>query len=191
MSAETPLDRAVLASYTAMLAENDPAIVAEIGCGAGRVTKYLHEAGVPTVGFDLSPRMAAVARAMYIRLPFAAADAAALPLQSAALGGLVSWYSVITMPPGSLAAVFAEFARVTRAGAPVLVAFQSGEGQRVDSTTSYGLPVPLTYYRHNEGEVAELLVIAGFTLYARVTRAPALSFESTSQTALLVHRNGQ
>jgi hypothetical protein len=100
-----------------------------------------------------------------------------------------SWYSTINTPTESLAEVFGEFARVTRPGAPLLVAFQSGEGQRVDRITSYGLPVPLTYYRHSEQAVAEFLATTGFTLYACVTRTAALSFESTSQTALLAYRN--
>lgn len=189
MSLEAPLDRAVLWAYAEMLAEGAPAIVAEIGCGTGRVTRHLHDAGLPMVGFDLSPRMTAVARAAHPELPFAAAHAAALPVRSAALGGLVAWYSLINMKTESLSSVFIEFARVTRAGAPVLVAFQSGEGQRVERSTSYGLPVTLTYYRHSAKLAAEALTAAGFTLHACVTRAAALSFESTEQTALLAHRN--
>jgi ubiquinone/menaquinone biosynthesis C-methylase UbiE len=190
MSAEAPLERAVLAAYTEMLAEDRAGLVAEVGCGTGRVTKHLHNAGLRMVGFDLSPRMAAAARTAHAELPFAAADAASLPLRSRVLGGLVSWYSIINLPTESLAAVFAEFARVTRTGAPVLVAFQSGEGQRVDRTTSYGLPVSLTYYRHRRDAAAEALSAAGFALYACVTRAAALSFESTSQTVLIAHRDG-
>jgi hypothetical protein len=111
-------------------------------------------------------------------------------VRSAALGGLVAWYSIINMPTQSLWTVFREFARVTRAGALVLVAFQSGEGQRVERATSYGLPVTLTYYRHSADEVAQALKVAGFTLYASVTRRAALSFESTAQTVLLAHRDG-
>lgn len=188
MSLEAPLDRAVLAAYVEMLPDRGADLVAEVGCGTGRVTKHLHEMGLRTVGFDLSPRMAAVARAAHSELPFAAAQARVLPLRDGVLGGLIAWYSLITMPTPSLPEVFAEFARVTRAGAPVLVAFQSGDGQRVERTTSYGLPVSLTYYRHSVDEVTAALTSAGFTLYASVTRAPALSFESTPQAALLTLR---
>ena len=189
MSAEAPLDRAVLSAYAEMLAEDTSATVAEIGCGTGRVTRHLHDAGLRMVGFDLSPRMTAVARTTHPHLPFAAAHAAALPVRSAALGGLVAWYSIINTPTESLSSVFVEFARVVRAGAPVLVAFQSGEGQRVERTTSYGLPVTLTYYRHSVEAATEALTAAGFTLYASVTRTATLSFESTAQTTLLAHRN--
>lgn len=188
MSLEAPLDRGVLSAYAEMLLDRRADVVADVGCGTGRVTRHLHGMGLRTVGFDLSPRMAAVARAAHPGLPFAAAQARALPLRGGVLGGLIAWYSLITMPTPSLPEVFAEFARVTRVGAPVLVAFQSGDGQRVERTTSYGLPVLLTYYRHSVEEATTALTSAGFTLYASVTRAPALSFESTPQAVLLALR---
>lgn len=189
MSPEAPLDRAVLAAYAEMSAEDRSGLVAEVGCGTGRVTRYLHDAGLQVVGFDLSPGMVAAARAAHADLSFAVAHAAALPLRSAVLRGLVAWYSIINTPTASLPSMFSEFARVTRIGAPVLVAFQSGEGQEIERTTSYGLPVTLTYYRHRAEAAADALVAAGFSLYASVTRAASLSFESTAQTVLLAHRN--
>ena len=189
MSLETPLDRAVLAAYAEMLENRRAEWVADVGCGTGRVTSHLHELGLRPLGLDLSPRRVALAQTAQERLPFVAAHARSLPLRDGAVSGLVAWYSLITMPTASLHAVFAEFARVTRSGAPVLIAFQSGEGQRVERTTSYNLAVPLTYYRHRVDEVTAALTEAGFTLYASVTRAVALSFESTPQAAILVHRN--
>lgn len=189
MSLEAPLDRAVLAAFAEMLADDADALVADVGCGGGRLTKHLHDAGLRMVGLDLSPGMAATARALHADLHFAAADAAALPLQAGVLGGLVAWYSLINLPTGSLAQVFSEFARVTRPGAPVLVAFQSGDGQRVDRTTSYGQPVSLSYYRHRVDEVTAALEAAGFGSHATISRASALWFESTPQAALLAHRD--
>jgi ubiquinone/menaquinone biosynthesis C-methylase UbiE len=189
MSVETPLDRAVLAAYAEMLADDRSGIVAEVGCGTGRVTRHLRDAGLQMVGFDLSPQMVAAATSAHADLPFAAAHAAALPVRSAVLRGLVAWYSIINTPPASLPSMFAEFARVTRPGALVLIAFQSGEGQEVERTTSYGLSVTLTYYRHSAEATADALTAAGFNLYASVTRAAALPFESTTQTALLAHRD--
>ena len=189
MSVEAPLDRAVLEAFAEMLGDDEGALVAEVGCGAGRVMRHLHDRGLRMVGFDLSPAMAAVARASDATLPVAAAHAEALPVRDGTLGGLVAWYSLINMPTPSVAAVLAEFARVARPGAPVLLAFQSGDGQRVDRTVSYGRSVPLTYYRHRTDEVAEALTAAGFTLYASIDRAAALSFESTRQTALIAHRD--
>ena len=148
LSLETPLDRAVLAAFAEMLREQGDPLVVDVGCGAGRVTKYLHDAGLHVIGLDLSPEMVGIARATYENLSFAAGQAGALPLCTGTVGGLVAWYSLINMPTGALVEVFAEFARVTRPGATVLVAFQAGNGQRVDRATSYEQPVSLSYYRH-------------------------------------------
>ena len=191
MSLEAPLDRAVLAAFAEMLSEDPAALVLEVGCGSGRVTKHLKDKGLRMVGLDLSPAMAAAARTSHPDLPFAAAHARALPLRDGVLGGLVAWYSLISMPTMSLTTVFAEFARAVRPGGTVLVAFQSGDGQRVDRTTSYGEPVLLSYHRHRRHEVTEALTAAGFTLYASIDRADALSFESTPQTMLLAQRDPQ
>lgn len=188
MTLEAPLDRAVLAAFAAMLEEHTDPLVAEVGCGAGRVTKHLNDAGLRVIGLDLSPEMVRVGHATYEDLPFAAAHAGALPLRTGTLAGLVAWYSLINLPTDALAEVFAEFARVTRPGATVLVAFQAGDGQRVDRTTSYEQPVSLSYYRHEIDEVSGALEAAGFALYAKVQRMAALSFESTPQAALLAQR---
>jgi ubiquinone/menaquinone biosynthesis C-methylase UbiE len=188
MSFEAPLDRAVLAAFAEMVGENRSGIIADVGCGTGRVAEHLRGKGLQIVGFDFSSRMAVAAKAAHPDLPFAVAHAAALPVRSAVLRGLVAWYSIINTPTASLQSVFLEFARVTRPGAPVLVAFQSGEGQEVERTTSYGLPVTLIYYRHSADAAADALIAAGFNLYASVTRAPSPAFEFTAQTALLAQR---
>lgn len=186
LSLETPLDRAVLDVFVDLLSGDGP--VADLGCGTGRVTGRLTAAGVPVVGLDLSAGMLAIAAAAHPAVPFAAAHAAALPLADGVLAGVLAWYSLINLPTGALPAVFAEVARVTRPGAPVLVAFQSGDGERVQRTTSYGRPVPLTYHRHRVEEVEQALAAAGFEQYASVRRAAVRDFESTPQAALLVRR---
>ncbi len=188
MTLEAPLDRAVLAAFAEMVGEHPGPLIAEIGCGAGRVTRHLQDAGLRVIGLDLSPGMLAAARATNEDLPLVAAHAGALPLGAGTLSGLVAWYSLINMPTDALAEVFAEFARVTRPGATVLVAFQAGSGQRVDRMNSYEQPVSLSYVRHDVDQVSQALEAAGFALYATVRRPAALSFESTPQAALLAQR---
>ena len=70
----------------------------------------------------------------------------------------------------------------------MLIAFQSGDGDRVDRTTSYGHPVPLTYYRHAIEELTEALAEAGFRLHATLRREPALAHETTAQSFVLARR---
>lgn len=81
--------------------------------------------------------------------------------------------------------VLAEFVRVMEPRAPLLVAFQSGEGQRVDRTSAYGHDLPLTYFRHRSEYMKGAAVRAGFKIYATVRRHPALPHETTTQAFVL------
>lgn len=188
MSLGAPLDRAVLACFVELVQLSGGGLVAEDGCGSGRVTAHLADAGLSIVGLDLSPGMAAVARAAHPDLAFAAAHAGALPVRSGALSGIVAWYSLINSPTDDLVHVFAEFARVTLPGAPVVVALQSGDGERVDRSTAYGHPVPLTYYRHHTDDVTQALAAAGLALQGTVRREPYRAHETTPQAFLLAQR---
>jgi len=188
VTTEAPLDRAVLAAFVEMVKQSGDGLVAEVGCGSGRVTAHLADAALRIVGLDLSPGMATVARSARPDLAFAVAHAGALPIRSGALGGLVAWYSLIHLPTDLLPVVFTEFARVTRPGAPVVVAFHSGGGERVDRPISYGHPIPLTYCRHRVEDVATALAAADFAPHATVRREPSLPHETTPQTFLLAQR---
>ena len=188
MSLEAFLDRAVLAAFVEMLDGTAGGLVAEVGCGSGRVTACLSDAGLDAVGFDLSSGMAAVAASLRPDIPFAVGHAGALPVRPGVLAGLVSWYSLINLPDDALPPVFSEFARVMRPGAPVIVAFQSGNGERVDRTSAYGHAVPMTYYRHAIDATADALTAAGFRLHASLRREAALTHETTAQGFLLAHR---
>ena len=188
VTTEAPLDRAVLTAFVEMVMQAGDGHVAEVGCGAGRVTAHLAGVGLQVVGLDVSPGMATVARSRHPHLAFAVAHAAALPLRPGALAGLAAWYSLIHMPTELLPGVLTEFARVMRPGAPVVLAFQSGEGERVDRATSYGHPVPLSYYRHRTQDVADVLGGAGFALHATVRREATQAHETTPQSFLLAQR---
>lgn len=188
LTAETPLDRAVLAAFAEMVDRSGDDLVADVGCGTGRLAAHLSRSSLRILGLDPSPGMVATARSAYPDLEFSVADARALPVRSGSLAGVLAWYSLIHLPTDELPEVFAEFARVLRPGAPVLVAFQSGEAERVVRPTSYGRPVALTYVRHRAEVVAAALDASGFALHATVRREQMVVFETTPQTCLLAHR---
>ncbi|MFE4415049.1 hypothetical protein [Streptomyces sp. NPDC056821] len=52
---ETPYERMVLALFADLVRATEAGPVADVGCGPGRITAYLHELGVDTFGIDLSP----------------------------------------------------------------------------------------------------------------------------------------
>ena len=58
----SPYLRASLALFADLVREAGGGAVADIGCGPGYVTRYLHDVGVDAFGIDLSPEMVAIAR---------------------------------------------------------------------------------------------------------------------------------
>jgi len=166
--AESPYDRAMLGAF-AELVEAGP--VADLGCGPGRVSAHLRTLGVDVFGVDLSPEMVAVARRTYPELTFGVGSMLALDLADDALGGIVAWYSIIHTPPELLPAIFAEFHRVLRPGAPLLVAFQVGD-ERKRLEQAYGHAITLDAYRLSPDRITELLTEAGLDVRARMVREP-------------------
>jgi SAM-dependent methyltransferase len=181
--ATKPLDRALLTAFAELVRAAGGRPVADLGCGPGRVTAYLHSLGLATFGVDLSPAMVAVARQAYPALRFDERSMSALDLSDGILGGIVAWYSIIHLPPELLSATFAEFHRVLVPGGTVLLAFQVG-AERVRLTEAHGHAISLDAYRLAPDRVVEFLTQAGFRVRAQVIREPE-KFEKVPQAYLL------
>ena len=182
-----PLDRALLAVFAEEVVAGGGGPVADLGCGPGRITAHLAQLGLDVFGLDLSPGMVAVARRAHPRLRFDVGSLEALDVPDAALAGALAWYSVIHTPPERLPVVFAEFARVLRPGAPLVMAFQAGD-ERVALPRPYGHEVSLHAYRRDPDQLCDLLIRAGFGIRARVLREPEPPNEQTRQAYLLAAR---
>ncbi|MBG0852974.1 class I SAM-dependent methyltransferase [Streptomyces spinoverrucosus] len=168
-----PLDRALVSAFAELARAHSPAPVADLGSGPGHVTALLHELDVPVFGVDLSPRMVALARRAHPEVRFHVGTMTRLDLPDATLGGLLALYSIIHVPDDHLPTTFAEFHRVLRPGAPVLVSFQTVEAEdRLRLTERFGHEIALDYYWRTPEKVADLLVKAGLDPYARVVREP-------------------
>jgi SAM-dependent methyltransferase len=160
-----PLDRAMLAGFAELVTGR----VADIGCGAGRVTAHLDGLGVSAFGIDLSPGMVAAARRRYPGLRFDAGSMLSLDLADGELGGIVAWYSIIHVPDAELPSVFAEFHRVLAPGGYLLLAFQVGTGL-LHLTEAGRHQVSLDFHRRRPASVADLLRGAGFVMRAQMER---------------------
>ncbi|NSC25085.1 class I SAM-dependent methyltransferase [Streptomyces albus subsp. chlorinus] len=163
-----PLDRAVLAAFAELVRADGAGLVAEVGCGPGEVAAHLRDLGLEVFGVDLSPVMIDIARRTYPDLRFELGSMDALEVADGELGGLVSWYSVIHAPPGTVPSYLAEFRRVLATGGHLLLAFFESEGGPV---TAFDHKVT-TAYRWPLDELARLAGEAGFTETGRMLREP-------------------
>lgn len=182
--AEAALDLAMLDHFAATVGAGGP--VLDAGCGAGRMTRYLADRGCSVEGLDLSPAMVAAARRDHPDLTFAVGSIADLSHPDSHFAGVLLWYSTIHTPPEHLGRVFAEVARVLRAGGHLLLAFQSGHGTR-DVAAAYrrfGHDVQLERYLTTADDVATQLSTIGLTETCRLVRA-AQGGERDAQTVLL------
>jgi SAM-dependent methyltransferase len=182
--AASPYDRAVLGAFAEMV--GDRGLVADVGCGPGRITGHLHELGLDVVGIDLSPGMLAVARRAHPHLAFGLGSLTALGVGDGTLAGVVAWYSIIHTPPAELPLVFAELHRVLAPGGRLVLAFQAGD-ERVHIEHAYGHDVSVDAYRLPPERIADLVTAAGGVVDAQLVRAPTAD-EKRPQAYLLAHR---
>lgn len=183
--ADKPLDRAMLGAFAEHVAAVG-GLVADLGCGPGRVTAYLRDMGLSAFGVDLSPGMVAEACRRHPDLRFEVGTMSALDMAEGSLSGTLAWYSLVHTPPQELEPYVTEFRRVLAPGGHLLLAFKVGD-ERVRLDHAYGHPVELDVYRFSPDRVAELLVRVGFEVTARLVRA-ADRWESTPQAFLLARK---
>ncbi|WP_206685763.1 class I SAM-dependent methyltransferase [Kribbella qitaiheensis] len=137
--------------------------VLDVGCGPGRVTGLLQSLGLPAFGIDLSPGMIEVARRDYPDFRFEVGSMTALDLPDGELGGIVSWWSSIHLPPNAYETAFAEFHRVLRPGGQLLVGFHEGTQTRHVTSAYGGHPMSIYVHHRTPDQVASVGTAAGFT----------------------------
>ncbi|MFG1624608.1 class I SAM-dependent methyltransferase [Kribbella sp. NPDC049227] len=168
---DRPLDRALFAAFAELVRAGGNDLVADVGCGPGRVTILLSDLGLDAFGIDLSPGMLALARRTHPHLRFDEGSMLALDLPDATLGGLLAYYSIIHIPWDQRPQLFAEFHRVLAPGGVLMLAFQIGT-ENNHRTELFGTPISITWYRQQPTDLAALLQTAGFTLHTTTVREP-------------------
>jgi SAM-dependent methyltransferase len=168
-------DRELLASFAGSV--GDP--IVEIGCGPGHIGVFVRERGRRVVGLDLSHEMAKLASR---RLDGAVtADMRALPLRTAAVGGILAFYSVIHLRRPELASVLQEFHRVLRPAGRLLLTAHEGQGE-VGVAEFLGEPAPLSATLFELAELTDATKAAGFDIVHAERREP---YPSEGQTVRL------
>ncbi|HTC68364.1 MAG TPA: class I SAM-dependent methyltransferase [Acidothermaceae bacterium] len=146
--------------------------VADVGCGPGYVTGYLHDAGVDVFGIDLSPEMIAIARRDYPGLRFEVGTMTDLDLADDSVAGIVAFWSVIHVPDHAIPGVFEQFRRVLRPQGVLLVGFHVGDEKRHTSVGYTGRPINIDSYHRRPSEMMGWLRDAGFRIEAELVIGP-------------------
>ena len=178
-----PLDRAFLDAFV----ERVRGTIVDVGCGPGQVASYLATRGASVEGVDLSPEMIGEAQATHPNLVFRVADMFALPYANESLGGIVAFYAIVHLQTGELGVLFHEYRRVLAPGGLCAIAFHAGT-QTVHVEEMFGAATSLDFWFHPPDEVVEALVGVGFTIEARLDRAPYPGAEHPSQRTYLLAR---
>jgi len=167
---DRPLERALLSAFAELVRTNGDGAVADLGCGPGDITAHLHGLGLNAFGVDASTVMVELAREAHPGLRFEVGSMAALDIEDATLGGVLSRWSVIHTPPQDLPAVLAEIARVLAPGGHMLIEFPATDGPHHE-TQAYDHAV-VTAYRWSPDRFTELLRDQGLTVSARLVIEP-------------------
>ena len=169
---EMPYLRASLALFAEQVHSSGGGPVADVGCGPGYVTGYLHDAGVDVFGIDLSPEMIAIARRDYPDLRFDVGTMTDLDLADDSVVGLVAFWSVIHVPDHAVPDVFEQFHRVLRRQGLLLVGFHVGDETRHSSEGYSGRPISVDSHRRRPSKIMDWLRDAGFTIEAELVIGP-------------------
>ena len=178
-----PLDRAFLDAF----AESCRGTLLDVGCGPGQIARYLASRGATVEGVDLSPAMIEEAKSSHPGIPFRVGDMFSLPYEPGTIGGIAAFYAIVHLRSDELVTPFRDFARVLVPGGLVALSFHVGvEIEHVDEL--FGAPTSLDFVYHQPEPVIAALVEAGFTLEARLDRAPHPNVEYPSQRTYLLAR---
>ncbi|MEO3798353.1 class I SAM-dependent methyltransferase [Nonomuraea sp. B10E15] len=161
-----PLDRALIDTFADLVKATGAESIADLGCGPGHYTAYLHARGLHAFGIDLSPQMIAQARQEHPGLPFEVGSMLALELADGSVGGVFSHYSIIHTPPERVPEVFDEFGRVLAPGGHLLLSF-SGTDDPSQAVESYD-HVVAPAYRWSTDMVSGMLRERGMVETARL-----------------------
>jgi hypothetical protein len=169
-----PLDRWLLQRFAGLAAGP----ILDVGCGPGHIAAFLGAQGISVTGLDLSPEMVALARERVPEARFVVGDLHHLPDVPEPWAGVLSMYSLVHVPRGSLGPPVRELARALRHGGVLLVALHAGD-TKLTPGSLWDVTVDLTWHFHPIDDVlaaireADLEVVEAFLRWPYPTEHPS------------------
>ena len=158
--------------------------ICDLGCGPGKIARYLHRQGVDSLGVDLSLRMIDEAQRLNPDIPFHQGDMLSLPDTDESWGGIAAFYCVIHIPRERVVDALREMKRVLNPNGVLLVTFHVGEEiKHVEEW--WEKPVNLDFAFYQPEEMESWLREAGFELEETLVREPNPDVEVATRRAYL------
>jgi SAM-dependent methyltransferase len=139
--------------------------VLDAGCGAGRDLIALHAAGLRPEGMDVSPRMAAIARANS-KLPVVVGDLRNFHFTPASFDGIWAMASLLHIEADEIRAVLSTLRQLLLPGGVLFASVKRGRGLAHGSDGRW-------FTLHDEGSWEEHLRAVGFDVIEIVGEPPA------------------
>jgi SAM-dependent methyltransferase len=137
--------------------------VLDLGCGPGHWSSFLHSLGVEVTGVDLVPEFIDYARTNFPGPKFRLGSMTDLDFPDESVAGVLSWFSIIHLPPPELDGVLAEFRRMLAPSGRLVIGFFDSD----DEVAAFDHKVH-TAYRWPVDEFSARLTKAGFTEFQRI-----------------------
>ncbi len=138
--------------------------VLDLGCGHGRSTAQMIDAGLKTEGLDASPELAKIARDTF-GVDVKIAGFETLDVEDV-YDGIFANFSLLHAPKAEMPAHLTRIARALRANGIFHIGTKSGEGEGRDALGRF-------YAYYTDAEITGLLEDAGFTVLSRDIGAEA------------------
>ncbi|KAB7745452.1 DUF480 domain-containing protein [Nostocoides sp. F2B08] len=158
---EAPFERWLL-ERVVDLADGHP--VADVGCGPGLISAYLHDHGARVVASDLSAEMIAQARVDHPEITFEVGDLRRLmrPVDADGWGVVLAWYSLVHLAGSELRDAIEALARPVRPGGSVVLSLYAGPSIR-HVAELWDIPVDLDFVHHDPATVIAAAEAVGLT----------------------------
>lgn len=160
--------------------------IADLGCGTGQTTKFLHDLGVENlVGIDLSSEMVKQASELNNDIDFEVGNMLDLEKSDEEFGAVLAFYAIVHFNYGEIEKAFTEIYRVLKHSGQFLFSFHVGTEQ-VDLDEFLDKNLKITFYYFEVDKILEILEMVGFKVLETVVRYPYKDVEYPSNRAYIL-----